>query len=284
MQKAVKLNTGNLIPSVGLGVYLTPKEVAEDIVYKALKVGYRHIDSAAGYKNEEEVANGIYKWMQEDPTTNTRELVYFTTKIWNVDHGYEAAKKAIEKSLENVKKIGYIDLFLIHSPQSNYEKRHGTWLALQEAVEAKKVKDIGVSNYGIPHLKELLAYPDLKIKPSINQIELHPWLARKELVKFCEDHAIVLEAYSPLARGQKVEDPKLAELAKKVGKTPAQVLLNWSLSKGFVILPKTVTESRLLPNLEALDFKLSDEDMATLDQWDEYFVSGWDPTVYPLDK
>lgn len=263
---------------------MTPKDVAKDIVYKALKVGYRHVDSAIGYRNEAEVAEGIAQWIQEDPANNKREDIFFTTKIFDTDHGYEAAKAAIAGSLEKVLKIGYIDLFLIHSPQSNYQKRHETWLALQEAVESKKVRSIGVSNYGIPHLKELLAYPDLKITPSVNQIELHPWLARKELVKFCEDHGIALEAYSPFARGKKIEDEKLVALAKKVGKTPAQVLLGWSLTKGFITLPKTVTESRLVPNLEALEFKLSEKDIATMDEWDENWVSGWDPTVYPLDK
>lgn len=284
MQRSVKLNSGDSIPTIALGVYLTPKDVAADIVYKALKVGYRHIDSAAGYQNEEEVANGIDKWIQEDPENNTRDLVFFTTKVWDTNQGYETAKEAINISFEKVKKIGYIDLILIHTPRTNYEKRHGTWMAFQEAVEAKKVRNIGVSNYGIEHLKELFAYPDLKIKPSINQIELHPWYARKELAKFCQENSIVVEAYSPFAQAKKINDDKLLKLAEKVNKTPAQVLLNWSLSKGFVPLPKTVTESRLAPNLEALDFKLSNEDIATLDEWDGDYVPGWDPASYPLDK
>lgn len=168
MQEFLKLNSGNDIAAIGLGVYLTPANVAADIVYKALKIGYRHIDSAAGYKNEEEVAEGIYNWMQEDPKNNTRELVFFTTKIWDTDQGYDAAKKLISTSLDKVKKIGYIDLFLVHSPRTDYEKRHGTWMALQEAVEANTVKNIGVSNYGPAHLNELFAYPDLKIKPCVN--------------------------------------------------------------------------------------------------------------------
>jgi diketogulonate reductase-like aldo/keto reductase len=284
LKKYHTLNSGNKIPSIGLGVYLTPVDIASDIVYEALKTGYRHFDSAQLYKNEHEVCDAISKWLKEDPVNNKREEIFYTTKIWDADHGYELTKKAIERSLEKAKDIGYIDLILMHSPKSDYTKRHGSWIALQEAVDSGKVKNIGVSNYGIKHIEELLSYEDLRIKPAVNQIELHPWLSRTELVKFCQSNNIVVEAYSPLVKGKKFNDELLLKLAEKYHKTTAQILINWSLSKDFVTLPKTITKSRLLPNLESDTFTLSPEDLELLDAKDEYLVTGWDPTVYPLDN
>lgn len=278
------LNSGNKIPAIGLGVYLTPVTVAKEIVLEALRTGYRHVDSAQMYKNEHEVCEAIADWIKEDPANNKREDIFHTTKIYDYDHGYELTKKAIEVSLEKARDIGYIDLILMHSPRSDYKKRHGSWLAFQEAVASGKVKNIGVSNYGIKHLKELLSYPDLQIKPAINQIELHPWLTREELVAYCKDQGIVIEAYSPLVKGRKFNDPLLLQLAEKYSKTTAQILINWSLSKGFVTLPKTITKSRLLPNLQSNEFQLSAEDIKRLDDKDEYLTTGWDPTVYPLDN
>ncbi|GME72381.1 unnamed protein product [Ambrosiozyma monospora] len=286
LASTVKLNSGNSIPVLGLGVYQTPTDVADSVVQKALDIGYRHFDSAAAYKNEQEVADAIGAWLKKNPNVKRKDIFY-TTKVFDTEHGYEATKKLIATSLEKAKAIDYIDLFLVHSPQSNYEKRHGTWLALQEAVESGKVKNIGVSNYGIKHIKELLAYPDLNIKPAVNQIELHPWLGRADLVKYLKDEGIAVEAYSPLARGprsKRVDDPALGEFAKKYGKTNGQILIAWSLAKGFIPLPKTVTESRLISNFESLNFKLSDEDIKKLDAFDVYGVTGWDPTVYPLDN
>ncbi|KAG7695149.1 hypothetical protein KL929_003559 [Ogataea haglerorum] len=159
--QSLLLNTGRKIPTVGLGVYKTPAEQCISLIYEALNVGYRHIDSAALYDNEEEVCEGIAQWLAEDPSRK-REDIFYTTKIGDGSHGYEKAKNAIKVSLEKAKKIQYIDLILIHSPQSDGERRHGTWKALEEAYEAGTVKNIGVSNYGVKHLKELLAYSDLK--------------------------------------------------------------------------------------------------------------------------
>lgn len=282
MSKLIKLNDGNYIPSVGFGVYLTPPNEAHDAVYHALKTGYRHVDSASAYKNEKEVCDTIAEFIKD--TGVDRKDIFYTTKIFNDDHGYEKAKKAIELSLEKASAIGYIDLFLIHAPMSDYERRHGTWMALQEAVESGKVKSIGVSNYGIKHLKELFGYPDLKIKPAVNQVELHPWLCREDLVKYCQDNDIHLEAYSPLTRGQNLDDETLISLGKKYNVSVAQILLKWSLQRGFITLPKSVTPSRIELNFQ-LDFDLSDEDMKVLNDKDEYGVTikWWDPTVYPLD-
>lgn len=278
------LNSGDKIPSIGLGVYLTPVDVAKNVVLEALEIGYRHIDSAQYYQNEYEVCSAISEWINKDPVNNKREDIFYTTKIYDENHGYELTKKAVEVSLERAKSIGYIDMVLMHSPQSNYERRHGSWLALQEAVAAGTVKNIGISNYGIKHIKELLSYSDLKIRPAVNQVELHPWLTRTELVKYCESEGIALEAYSPLVRGRRMDDQLLIELSNKYSKTTAQILINWSLAKGFITLPKTVTVSRLLPNFESGDFKLSEEDIKALDAKDEGVPINWDPTVYPLDN
>lgn len=280
----VKLNSGNTIPQIGLGFYLTPEKQAETLAYEGLKTGYRLLDSAELYKNEKEVADGIAQWMAEDPIHHKRENVFYTTKIWDKFHGYEETKKAIADSLEKAKSIGYIDMILIHSPKSNYEKRHGTWKALQEAVAAGTVKNIGVSNYGIKHLKELLSYPDLTVKPAVNQLEIHPWLTRKELVKYCKSEGIAVEAYSPLTHGKKLDDPDLKKIADKYEKTPAQVLIRWSLDEGLIPLPKTVHTSRLEPNLDVFDFQITPEEIKLLESKNENLNFCWDPTVYPLDN
>lgn len=280
----IKLNSGNTIPVVGLGVYLASPEDALNIIHKALNLGYRHVDSAALYKNELASAQGIAQWLAEDPVNNKRKDIFYTTKIWDTDHGYEETKKAIQSSLEKAKSIDYIDLILMHSPQSNYEKRHGSWLALQEAVDSGKVKNIGVSNYGVKHLVELLNYPDLKYKPVINQIEIHPWFIRNDIIDFCKKNDIVLEAYSPFAKARKLDDPILKNIADKYAKTPAQILVRWSLDKGFVVLPKSVKEERAASNIDVFDFKLKDEDIKLLDEQDAQMSTGWDPTTYPLDN
>lgn len=277
------LNSGNKIPKLGLGFWLTPQDVAAELAYAGLKTGYRLLDSAEAYGNEEGVARGIARWIAEDPS-HKREDVFYTTKIVEGFHGYTRTSVAIKKSLEAAKSIGYIDLILIHSPQSTYDKRHGTWLALQEAVAAGTVKNIGVSNFGIKHLKEILAYPDLKVKPVIDQLELHPWLTRTELTEFAQANGIVVEAYSPLTRGDKLLDPELTKLAKKYGKTTAQILLRWSVDKGFIPLPKTVHVARLAQNLDVFDFDLTAEEVKTLDDKNANHVYCWEPTTYPLDS
>lgn len=280
MNKFIELNNKVKIPAVALGVYQTDVKVAEEVVYTALEAGYRHIDSAAGYGNEKECSTAIAKFCKDKGVP--REEIFYTTKIWNNDQGYEPAKKKIEECLQNASDIKYIDLLLIHTPMTNYEKRHGTWLAFQEAVDSGTVKSIGVSNYGIKHLKELLAYPELKYKPVVNQVELHPWLQRVELVKFCRDNGIELEAYSPLVRGKKFGDPTLVELSKKYNVSEAQILIKWSLEQGFITLPKSVTKERIISNAQ-LDFSITKEDLSKLGNPAKDEILGWDPTVYALD-
>lgn len=292
----VNLNSGYKIPVVGLGVYLTQADIAPKAVYTALKAGYRHVDSARIYRNERDSVEGILRYLEDHPEVK-REEIFYTTKIWDGEHGYEATKAAIEESLDRLsgepgpdgkakegRSLRYIDLVLIHSPQSSPEKRLGTWRALQEAVAAGTIKSIGVSNYGEPHIRELLEWDGLKVKPAVNQIELHPWLQRRKLVKFLRDNDIVPEAYSPLTRAQKLDDMKLSEVAKKYGKSPAQILVKWSLQAGFVTLPKSVHEQRIIENIDIDDFELTEEDFNSLGDKDLNGVTGWDPTVYPIDK
>lgn len=295
---SIKLNSGHSIPQLGLGVYLTSKDTAAKVVQEALEEGYRHVDSAAIYGNEVESAQGIIDFLNSDKakkTSTTRADIFFTTKIWEVNHGYDKTKAAIEESFQRVKDLKYIDLLLIHSPrvqvpeglsatESAAERkkiRLGTWKALQEAVEQGIVKSIGISNYGIAHIQELLSWDGLKIKPSVNQIELHPWLQRTELVEFGRKHGIAAEAYSPLTRGQKLKDPQLAALAEKYNKTPAQILVRWSVQKGFITLPKSVHRDRIIENYSVWDFEITQSDLDLLGGKNLNGVTGWDPTIDP---
>lgn len=284
MEKRIKLNSGNTIPVIGFGTWPITDESAPDLVYNALKAGYRLIDSAEYYGNEKGIAKGIHKWLEEDKIYHKRSDVFFTTKIDDKDHGYLKSKAVIKKSLRNVECIGYIDLILIHSPQSDYKRRHGTWIALQEAVEEGSVKSIGVSNYGIDHLKELLSYPDLRIIPSVNQLEIHPWLTRKELVQFCRKFNLTVEAYSPLTQGNKLNDVNLKLLAKKYHKCTAQILLRWSLEQGFIPIPKTTHVSRMRLNYDVFDFSLTQKELVSMDHGEENICFCWDPTIYPIDN
>ncbi|VVT53259.1 uncharacterized protein SAPINGB_P003483 [Magnusiomyces paraingens] len=293
----IKLSSGHSIPQVGLGVYLTGTDVAAKVVKEGLEVGYRHVDSAAIYGNESEAAQGILEFLSENPAIK-RSDIFFTTKVWEADHGYDEAKAAIAKSLERIGGLGYIDLLLIHSPRApitvdekadeatqlaaKREKRLGTWRAFQEAVDQGIVKSIGVSNYGVAHLEELLAWDGLRIKPVVNQIELHPWLQRTELVEFGRKHGILPEAYSPLTRGQKLKDPidkDLVALAQKYKRSPAQILIRWSVQQGFITLPKSVHIDRLVENFDIWDFELTEEDANSIGGKELYGITGWDPTV-----
>jgi diketogulonate reductase-like aldo/keto reductase len=221
-----RMPSGHDIPVLGYGVYQTPADVASDVVKHALQSGYRHVDSAVGYRNEAPSADGMKK------SGIPRDQLFFTTKIHPKSMSYESAKEQIDNSLKETG-FDYVDLYLIHSPYGGKEARIGAWKALVEGVEAGKIRSIGVSNYGVHHLDELEAY----IKSadgkggilSVNQIELHPWLARKDIADWCTKRGVILEAYCPIVRAQKAEDPLLLPLAKKYGKTTSQILLRWSL-------------------------------------------------------
>ncbi|KAK9476291.1 NADP-dependent oxidoreductase domain-containing protein [Lipomyces japonicus] len=272
LKSTVQLSSGYNIPVLGFGVYMAYGEEVIDAVYHALKTGYRHIDSATLYENEKEVGIALRKWIHD--TGGKREDVFFTTKIWDTDQGYKNTKKAINWSLRECD-LGYIDLYLIHSPNPGRELRRETWQAMEEAVREGKIRSIGVSNYGIKHLKELETYAT--IKPVVNQLEVHPWLTRKEIVDYCQSHDIVVEAFCPITRGLKFKDPRLQALVKKYHKTPAQILIRWSLERGLIPLPKSTTPSRIKENSEVFDFNLDKADVESL-MTDEYFIVDWDPT------
>ncbi|BFZ53068.1 hypothetical protein PYCC9005_000091 [Savitreella phatthalungensis] len=274
--QTIKLTDGHTIPAVGLGVYQSRGDECTAAVKSAIDAGYRHIDSALGYRNEALVVEGIKQ------SGIPRDQVYFTTKLPPGRCGYKPTKEDIQVSIDNIGPLGYIDLYLIHAPFGNREERLGSWKAIEEAIDAGQIRSAGVSNYGIPHLKELLD-SNPKHKPVINQIELHPWLQRRELVEFGRKHGVAPEAYSPLTRGQKLDDATLAKVAQAVNRTPGQVLLRWSLQKGFITLPKSVTPSRIIDNFDIFSWELSPEHMQQLDDLEAALVTGWDPTTHPVD-
>ncbi|KAM0450896.1 hypothetical protein ACHAO4_006287 [Trichoderma viride] len=285
-----KMKSGYEIPILGFGTaagasqgFKIGHDKAVTAIVHALKAGYRHFDSARMYDSEK--ACGEAFKLSGIP----REDIFVTTKVRKV--GYKETKKAIEKSLQETG-LDYIDLYLNHSPYGGPEARKGTWKALVEAKQEGKIRSIGVSNYGVHHLEETLAYiKELEEELgegnageiSVGQWELHPWLAHPDIVEWCNKHGVVIEAYCPIAKGQRFEEPQVQALMKKYGKTGAQILLRWSLQKGFVPLPKSETPSRIEANAELYDFELIEEDMATLD-FDSYSPTTWDPTVSPLDN
>jgi diketogulonate reductase-like aldo/keto reductase len=271
LQSTYKLVSGFEIPVVGFGVYQTPADVTERVTLKALEVGYRHVDCAKVYQNEVESAAAIRQ------SGLARSQVFYTSKVPRSCMGYEKAKQAIEESIAAAN-LKYIDLMLIHAPYGGKEARLGTWRALVEAQKAGKVRSLGVSNFAIQHLEELEEY----IKSgaggeiSVGQYEIHPWCPREDIAEWLKKRNVIVEAYSPLVQATRMKEPVLEKLARKHGKTPAQILIRWSLQKGYVPLPKSVTESRILDNSLVFDFSLSEEDMATL-KLNEYAPVCWDP-------
>jgi diketogulonate reductase-like aldo/keto reductase len=261
--KTVKLNNGMEMPVIGFGTWQTPSgEVAEQAVFDALEAGYRHIDTAAVYKNEKSVGDGIIR------SGVKREDIFLTTKLWNDAHSYEGAKAAIDASLEKLQ-TDYLDLYLIHWPNPKSMRdswalgNAEAWRAMEEAVELGKIRAIGVSNFHEHHLVEL--FKSAKIKPVVNQIYASPSDPQRELKAFNDAHDIVTQAYSPLGTGTILEDESLRSIAKIYNKSVAQVAIRWSVQRGYVPLPKSVTKSRIVENLDVFDFEISDRDMALID-------------------
>ncbi len=265
------LNNGVGIPYLGLGVYRSlPGKPTQDAVRYALEIGYRHVDTARIYGNERDVGLAVRT------SGVPREDVFVTTKVWNTDHGYGEAIKACERSLGELG-LSYVDLYLIHWPVPG--RRVETWKALVDLSKRGLCRSIGVSNFTIPHLEELLAVTD--IVPAVNQVEFSPFTYQKELLEYCRRHRIQLEAYSPLTKGYRLDDPVLREIAARHGRTPAQMLLRWCLQHDVVTIPKSNRRERILENSRVFDFELSNRDMATLDGFDESLRTGWDPTGAP---
>ncbi|WP_257699853.1 aldo/keto reductase [Vagococcus luciliae] len=257
------LKDGNRIPVVGFGTWQAESgEIAKQAVKSALEAGYRHIDTAMIYGNEESVGEAIKE------SGIPRERLFITTKLWNKDHSYDKAKLAIDESLERLG-LDYLDLYLIHWPNPVDYRDHwqeanaSAWKAMEEALNSGKVKSIGVSNFLTHHLKAL--EETASFQPVVNQIYLNPSDQQQEIVSYCKNKGILLEAYSPLGTGDIFKLDELEEIAKAHGKTVAQVVLRWSLQKGFVPLPKSVTPSRIKENIELFDFELSEFEMGLID-------------------
>lgn len=276
----MSLPSGKSFPKIGLGTYKAGTLVNSSVL-NALEIGYRLIDSAALYGNEVEVSATIAKFLQTKLGNVKRDEIIYTTKLW--ENGYDNAEEGIAKSLENAAIINHIDLYLIHSPKGGPQVRRETWRSLQEAVELGKLRDIGVSNWGIKHLEELLSWDGLTVKPAVNQIEVNPWFQQNELIEYCKSKGIVVEVYSPLMRGNRLDDPELVSLAKKYKKTVAQILLAWNIARGTTPIPKSTSSAeRVKENFEALDFQLDPEDVKNLGDPNSRYVtqSGWDPTTW----
>ncbi|CAG8500115.1 35382_t:CDS:2 [Racocetra persica] len=264
------MNDGHKIPLLGMGGmgdgHSTPKgKTAQDIALWALEAGYRNIDTATLYENEEDIGIGIVR------SGIPRDQIFITTKIMNKDQGYESTLKAVETSLSSFQ-TSYLDLVLIHTPKPGAQKRIESYKALQELVRREKVRSIGVSNYRVNHLKELMD-TDPEIIPAVNQIEVHPWHTRKDIVSYCAEHNIIIQAFSPLTRGKKFNDPTLVGIAKKYNKTAAHILIRWGLQNNFVVLPKSMNKDRIIDNTKVYDFEIEEEDMKTLGNLDESFIT-----------
>ena len=259
LESKAKLNNGVEIPYLGLGVYQSsPGEITLRAVRYALKIGYRHIDTAELYGNEMDVGRALWE------SGIRRDDVFITTKVWNSHQGYDSTLQACEGSLGRLG-LSFVDLYLIHWPVQGFGDE--TWRAMIKLLHQGKARAIGVSNYSIRELNELLHKSD--IVPAVNQVEFHPFLYQEELLGFCKNNKIQLEAYSPLTRGKRLNHPNILDLAKKYDKTPAQVLIRWSLQHDIIVIPKSIHEARIKENSQVFDFQLEPKDMKLLDSLNE---------------
>jgi methylglyoxal/glyoxal reductase len=261
LESRARLNNGVEIPRLGLGVYQSPPgKTTRRAVKYALEIGYRHIDTAQLYGNEADIGDALRE------SGIKREQVFITTKVWNSYQGYDSTLQACEQSLRRLR-LQYVDLYLIHWPVQGMSL--DTWRAMVNLLRSGKARAVGVSNYTIELLQEILQNSDVVV-PAVNQVEFHPFLYQKHLLSFCEKNGIQLEAYSPLTRGYRLNDPTILAVAKKYGnKTPAQVLIRWSLQHGLVVIPKSIHENRIRENSQVFDFQLGPEDMKLLDSLNE---------------
>jgi diketogulonate reductase-like aldo/keto reductase len=265
-----KLNNGVVMPMLGLGVYDMYNKVAEHAIESAIEIGYRLFDTAAMYRNETELGNAIRN------SGIPRQDVFLTTKVNNPDHGYDETLKAFETSAQKID-CQYIDLYLIH--WGIRFKRKNTWLALERLYREGRVRAIGVCNYSEPFLTEMQDYAG--ITPVVNQVEFTPYLYLKNLHEMCQSKEILLQAWSPLVRGQRMNDPKLLQIAQKYGKSPAQILIRWGLDLGISTIPKSATVHRLKENFDVFDFQLAAKDVVWMCGWNENLrVFGEDPMSF----
>ncbi|KAF3923195.1 hypothetical protein ABW20_dc0109682 [Dactylellina cionopaga] len=312
------------IPQLGYGVYQCPAAVTAATTLHALKTGYRHIDTAGIYRNEHAVVAATAHFLSSNPSV-PRSSIFVSTKFAPHLKGYKAAKSSIAQSLSHFRTplglndqrltipalrpdgvtsmawpqdpefakakteddgLGYIDLYLIHAPSGNLKERNEAWRAMVEAQQRGEIKHLGVSNYGVRHLRELFEFIKSEEaegryggKVEVWQGEVHPWLGRKDVRDFCEENGVVIQAYSPLVRAQRFGDPLLKEVVSRTGKTEAQILVRWSLQMGLVPLPKSEKNERIEENADVFDFELTEEEVKKLDTG-KYEPCSWDPTVW----
>jgi len=264
---SVILNSGVEMPILGFGVFqIADLEQCEQAVVDALEVGYRLIDTAASYGNEEAVGRAIKR------SGVPRDEVFVTTKLWLADAGDGKTRSAFERSCERLQ-LDYLDLYLIHQPFGDV---YGAWRDMEQLYRDGRVKAIGVSNFTEAHLDGLIGAVD--VVPAVNQVEFSPFLYQRELLAACRRHGVQLEAYSPLTRGRRLSDARVTAIAREHGRSPAQVLIRWALQHELVVIPKSVHRARIAENRDVFDFELSEDEMAHLDALDEGLRVAWDPT------
>ena len=262
------MSDGAMIPQLGLGVYKVADAEAETLVTGAIEAGYRHIDTAKLYLNERGVGDGMRA------SGVPRAELFVTTKLWNDDHGYEQTLAAFEESRARLA-LDYVDLYLIHWPAPKQDKYVQSWRAMQKLQAEGVVRSIGVSNFHIHHLQRLV--DETGVVPVLNQVELHPWLPQHQVRAFDDDHGILTESWSPLARGRVIGDPVLDALAGKHGVSPAQIVIRWHVQQGIVVIPKSVSIVRIRQNADVFGFELDDSDMAAIAGIETGERTGMDP-------
>ncbi|HYC80791.1 MAG TPA: aldo/keto reductase [Solirubrobacterales bacterium] len=269
----VELHDGVAIPQLGFGVFQVPPDETQKAVEEALAVGYRHVDTAAAYRNEAGVGAAIAA------SDIPREELFVTTKLWNSEHGHDSALQACARSLEALG-LEYVDLYLIHWPLPAADLYMDTWRGFEALKIEGRSRSIGVSNFRLEELERLQREADQQ--PTINQIELHPYLQQHELRHWQVEHALATEAWSPIAQGAALEDETIATIAAHHERTPAQTILRWHLQLGNVVIPKSVTPARIRENFEVFDFELSEDDMAAIARLDRGERTGPDPATFSV--
>jgi 2,5-diketo-D-gluconate reductase A len=259
-QTTITLNDSHVMPQLGLGVWQSPREVTAQAVRSALAAGYRSVDTAAIYRNEAEVGQGVRA------SGLDRAEVFVTTKLWNEDQGYDKALRALDASLQRLG-MDYVDLYLIHWPAPGQDRYLDSWKALIRLRDEGRARSIGVSNFAVEHLERIVR--ETGVAPAVNQVELHPRFQQADLRAAHQRLGVATESWSPLGQGALLADPEVARIAAKHGKTPAQAIIRWHLDLGLIVIPKSVTPSRIAQNFDVFDFRLDAEDLAAMAALDD---------------